>query len=310
MPFLQVTRLLDERERLSKSRVRVAAKQFTRFFARLGERRADRAFRRAVAARVKAGGPMVDLFNVPAFGEQFEIDVRSDLARRVAATGTFEPHLAQIVRTCVRPGDCAVDIGANIGFYTVLCATLAGKTGSVLAIEPMAVVAERALANVKRHGLGNVTVETCAAGDKAGSLEIEHIEGKEEFAALGAMQHAAVRKTQDRKRSIVRVERLDDILARHSLRPRFIKIDTEGSELGVLTGATLTLSIARPLLLVETSDDLLAPQGRRVGEVIGLLEGHGYRCRDAVTGQHLPASRTERFHGDIVAIPPKSDRPQ
>ncbi len=309
MRFAEVTRLLDERERTSRSAAHAVRRKVARFFTRMGERRADRQFRREVAARVQAGSAAVELFDVPAFGKQFEIDVRSDLARRVAATGTFEPHLAEIVRAVVRNGDCAVDIGANIGFYSVLCATLAGPSGRVLAIEPMAVVAERALANAKRHGLTNVTAEVCAAGEHAGSFEIEHIEGKEEYAALGDMQHAAVRRTQDRRRTTVRVERLDDLLARHQMRPSFIKIDTEGGELGVLLGAPQTLSQARPLLLVETSDDLLKPQGHRVGEVIAVLEGHGYRCRDAVTGRHIPASRTERFHGDIVATPLSGDRP-
>lgn len=303
MDWSEVTRLLDERERQSRNGALVLQRKAVRVFTRMRERRADRRYRRSAAERVQAGGPLVDLFDVPAFGGRFEIDVRSDLARRVAATGTFEPHLAQVVRAAMRPGFNAVDIGANIGFYAVLCATLAGPQGRVLAIEPMAVVARRMLANVARNGLANVAAEVCAAGERAGAFEIEHIDGKEEFAALGAMQHAAVRRTQDRQRTSVRVERLDDILARHALRPNFIKIDTEGSELGVLAGAQATLAEARPLLLVETSDDLLAPQGLRVGEVTGLLEGHGYRCRDAVTGCAMPSSRTERFHGDIVAIP-------
>lgn len=303
MRWSEVTRLLDARERLARSTSARARRAVERFFTRLAERRADRGYRRTTAERVAAGGTMTDLFPVPAFGEVFEIDIRSDLARRVAATGTFEPHLAEIVRAAVRPGDHAVDFGANVGFYTVLCGTLAGPTGRVLAVEPMAAVAERALANARRHGLANITAETCAAGEQTGVIEIEHIEGREEFAALGEMRHAAVRRTQERRRTRVAVERLDDLLARHGVRPAFVKIDTEGSELGVLSGAPCMLSEMHPLLLVETSDDLLAPQGRRVADVAALLEAHGYRCRDAVSGQPVTGTRTERFHGDIVALP-------
>jgi FkbM family methyltransferase len=304
MRWSAVTRLLDAREREARSGIGRARRAAARFIGRIAERRADRRHRRRAAAQVAAGGPTAELFSVPAFGREFEIDIRSDLARRVAATGTFEPHLAEIVRAAVRPGDHAVDIGANVGFYAVLCGALAGPAGRVLAVEPMAGVAARALANARRHGLANVVAETCAAGAEPGAMEIEHIEGREEFAALGQMRHAAVRRTQERRRTRVAVERLDDLLARHALRPAFVKIDTEGSELGVLAGAARMLAEARPLLLVETSDDLLAPQGRRVADVARLLEAHGYRCRDAATGQPVTGARTERFHGDIVALPP------
>lgn len=304
MALRELIALLDERERLAGSLPHRVQREAVRVVQRFRERRRARAHRTSAAARVAAGGPTVELYQVPDFGGAFEIDIRSDLARRVAATGGFEPHLAALVRALVQPGDHCVDIGANIGFYSVLCGSLAGPGGRVLGVEPMQVVAERARANVSRHGLTNVEIEVCAASAQTGTMEIEHVEGREEFAALGAMHHAAIaRRAEARRRTTVHVHLLDDLVQRHGLDPRFVKVDTEGGELGVLAGAPRLLAARKAAWLVETSDELLGPQGRSVAEVIGLLEGAGYRCRDAATGRPVTAGHCAGYNGDIVGLP-------
>lgn len=77
-------------------------------------------------------------------------------------------------------------------------------------------------------------------------------------------------------------ETIDNLVKLNSLSPGFIKIDTEGAELMVLKGALRTLETARPVIISELSDRLLAGFNSDTDEVLSLLEGkgYGYRCTD------------------------------
>ena len=94
-------------------------------------------------------------------------------------------------------------------------------------------------------------------------------------------------------------ETLDNLVARYDLTPGFIKIDTEGAELRVLTGALDTLQRLRPLIMSELSDRLLSGFGDSAAAVIELLDQQGYEITDVRTGVRplLP------FDGEILAIP-------
>jgi FkbM family methyltransferase len=134
----------------------------------------------------------------------------------------------------LRRGDVFVDIGANVGSYTVLAAKLGAR---VVAVEPIPATFDRLVANVRLNGLESlVTAHRVGLSDRNGSLRFttDH----------GTINHVMA-PTDNLAGTEIEVATLDSILA--GVSPALIKIDVEGHELAVLNGAGRTL--ASPSLL-------------------------------------------------------------
>ncbi|MGA9836942.1 MAG: FkbM family methyltransferase [Gemmatimonadaceae bacterium] len=150
---------------------------------------------------------------------------------------TWNPVEYEAFRAVLRPGDTAVDVGANVGAYALLFALWVGQAGHVLAFEP----APEAYAGLRRHLVlnqldGRVQSIQAAVADAV---------GKAGFVSEGShgTNHLVRRGGGDTQPLIeVPTTTIDTVCAAQRLRPRLIKIDVEGAELAVLRGARQTIS--------------------------------------------------------------------
>ena len=101
---------------------------------------------------------------VSAVGGRMGVDRKSLLGRVVAISGEWEPHVTNEFRKRLAPGDVCVDVGAHVGYYTLLASRLVGSGGHVYAFEPAPVCHRALLGNLERNGCANVTVFDVAAG--------------------------------------------------------------------------------------------------------------------------------------------------
>lgn len=179
----------------------------------------------------------------------------ADLIQRyVYYFGQWEPAISRWVRGYVRPGDVVVDVGANVGWYTLLAARLVGPTGRVIAVEASPTIAARLRENVAMNPAvaPRVTVCECAAGDRHGVVPVYLADAENTGkTSLHAASGAAAECT-------VPIRPLADILAGVELhRVRIIKIDVEGAEPQVIAGL-LPVAAGLPAgaaVLVETSEE-------------------------------------------------------
>jgi FkbM family methyltransferase len=164
------------------------------------------------------------------------------------ALALYEPEAMQSIRRLVNVGDCCIDVGANLGYYTISLANWVGPRGLVVAFEPFPgnfAILEK---NVHLNHLHNVTLEPSALSNCSGSVQL--IYGVEDqFSPTPSVGGYAVEG--DRVSVNVPSCRLDDYAAGLGKAPNFIKIDVEGAELAVLEGARRTLAVVMPILLVE-----------------------------------------------------------
>lgn len=192
---------------------------------------------RRAAARVATGEGTIR------YGVGAGLRFRGDGAIAGYLLGTSEPELQEVFARYVRPGSVVYDVGANVGFYTVLAARLAGLTGRVVAFEPFPATAEAARHNARLNGFAHVTVVESAVADAPG----------EEWLATGTGPVTS-RLTPDRSLAgrLVPVTSLDAFLASSDEPPPdFVKVDVEGAEERVLRGMRETLRRHRPLVLCE-----------------------------------------------------------
>ena len=257
------------------------------------------ATRRAVLGRLRAVLAEDPVLRLDAFGGAFALDARSHLFERVAADGDYEPDLAALCRRHLDPARDAVDVGGNVGFFTVLMAgALPGRR--VLSIEPTPGAYARLVANVARNGLSDrVVVFNGVAAEDDAARTMSVIDGLEEYASLGALVHPAVSGAVSRRVDVA-AKTVDALVDAHGLTPGFIKVDVEGAELSVLRGARETLARHRPVVLAELSRPLLAAQGATPEAVFAFFDGLGYTLSDP---SHPGARLGQRDFGDLLALP-------
>ena len=240
------------------------------------------------------------VLNVPSFGGVFQVPVASHLFARLVETGEYEPEAIKVLKEHISPDRDAIDVGANIGFFTCLLANCL-HSGRVLAAEPTPGAHKRLVANVERNDLSQkVIVFNGALADKPGTLDIEFIEDREEFSSLGGISHHSVRNDQNRKRIPVKVSTIDQLVSENGLNPGLIKIDVEGAEGLVLRGATETLKSFRPVIFAEFSRELLAAKGFKAESIVAELQATGYTVCDPFHSDYPAGSRA---FGDILAVP-------
>lgn len=220
------------------------------------------------------------MLRVPEFKGVFTVDVRSHLFARIAMDGMYEPELAEITLRHLDPDRDAIDVGANVGFYTVLIARTLAPGSRILALEPTRNALRRLRSNLARNGVDSkAVIFEGVSSDETGELTLNTIAGMEEYSSLGPLDHHAVRGKGFEAVSVA-ASTIDSLVTQHGLKPGFLKIDAEGSEHRVLRGAAATLAAFRPIILSELTDSLLRRNGSSSAEVIEFLQGHGYRIVD------------------------------
>ena len=195
-----------------------------------------------------------------------------DVGRHVLA-GSYQPGLARVFRDHLRPGMVVLDVGANIGAFTMLAASLVGPAGHVLAVEPNEGNVRVIEASRRANGFGQVAIAFCAAGPGPGPglLGLQRASSNGIAIPLAAELEAFLREPVVPSfplAAIVPPGRID-----------FIKIDVEGAEHTALLSLAPRLRQERPVIVTEFSPALL-PQVSRVGgeEYAALLLGLGYRA--------------------------------
>jgi FkbM family methyltransferase len=238
---------------------------------------------------------------VPHVDGQFEFDRRSRILRRIMIDGEYEPAFMEIVRKYIDPDRDALDVGANNGLFTVLMARLLGTGRRVLAVEPTPNALAYLRKNLLRNGCDNIVVFEGVAGNECGNALLNTIPGMEEFSSLRGDIAPVISGALPQTVQIRAVSRtLDSLVREHGLNPGFMKVDTEGAEFLVLSGAEELLSKARPVILAELVDAYLAGFGHSVGDVIALLKRFEYRVVNAASPDR-PV--TCPFSGEVLALP-------
>lgn len=155
----------------------------------------------------------------------------------------YEPYETELILRQAQNKSIIVDVGANIGYYTVLLAKKVGKKGKVFAFEPDAINFEILEKNIKANKLENVVAVKAAVGNKTGKLELYR--SKENYG-----DHRLYGKKAEIKEE-VEIVKLDEFLKNQKV--DLIKIDTQGWEPEVIEGAKKIIEENKPIIFMEYS---------------------------------------------------------
>jgi FkbM family methyltransferase len=243
-----------------------------------------------------AVGPL--LLKVEEFDGEFYIDPRSDLFARLVSYGIYEPEVASFIKRFVVKDKDAIDIGANIGFFTHLLANSCGS-GRVLACEPTINAGNLLERNIAHNHLSNVTVFRGAVSDAIGELTLSFVEGHEEYSSIGSIEHNNARDWTH-KQLTVPTKTVDALVDEYGLKPGIIKVDVEGAENLVFRGALKTLKTHRPVVVSELDHRLLGRKGTSIEAVIEMFKSVDYDVVDPYMDKWQNGVLN---HNEVLAIP-------
>jgi FkbM family methyltransferase len=281
-------------------RARIDPRRWSRFFGNpsgdLVEQVRHLRFRRLDRPRVMSWDDGLELLVVP--GQQ--------ISQAVYLSGLYEPATTAVLRKLLRKGDTFVDVGANIGLFTMIASRCVGRSGRVLAFEPSRREFTTLRYHIDHNGLENAQALQVALGSYDGTATLH----------VADAVHAGLNTIEDRfiyqgvgeaYRETVPVMRLDDVVEQHGIsRVDMIKIDVEGAEHRVIAGARQTIARHRPTLVLEITGPALAPENAGRTSIESLLSslGYDYAAIDGDTGAVRRASNLATVAENLVAARP------
>jgi FkbM family methyltransferase len=182
-------------------------------------------------------------------------------------SGHYESHLTAVFERYCTPGMTVIDVGANLGYYSLLASKLVGTTGRVIALEPNSENCRLLLSSLRLNGVTNVQLLPVAADAAAGwayySTHVGSNGGLIEDGDL--LSHPG---------TVVPTFRLDDLVDGPI---GFLKMDVEGAEGRVVQGATQTIERDRPIVTTELKEEMLRRvSDSTVADYLGYFERLGY----------------------------------
>ncbi|MFI0821370.1 FkbM family methyltransferase [Streptomyces sp. NPDC021098] len=242
------------------------------------------------------------------FGATFAVDTQDLIQRYLYLFGVWEPHMTRWLQRRLRPGDVFVDVGANIGYYSVLASRLVGPGGAVVAVEASPRFHQLLLRHARRNAGTNIRALNAAVSDRDELLTFVLASSRNMGANSIVPYDGPAESTFD-----IAARPLPDLLTDDEIaRARVIKIDVEGAEGGVVRGLLPLLDRLRPdaELTIEVTPDRMADLGESVEELLAALTSHGFHtyhlANDYAATSYPPALRRApevptRWRGPVTA---------
>ncbi|WP_260476007.1 FkbM family methyltransferase [Streptomyces sp. WAC 06783] len=225
------------------------------------------------------------------FGATFVTDTQDLIQRYIYLFGVWEPHLTRWLERRLRPGDVFVDVGANIGYYSLLASRLVGEKGAVVALEASPDFHRVLLKQAAINECGNVRAVNTAISDRDEVLTFV-LASSHNMGANSIVPYAG----EPESTFEVAAQPLSDVLSSGEIaRARVIKVDVEGAEGAVVRGLVPLLDQLRPdaELAIEVTPQRMLELGDSADELLGALRANGfhmYRLQNDYAAGRYPAA--------------------
>ncbi len=210
--------------------------------------------------------------SIELFGNKMFLKKLSFVSWKLSREGIYEETETRYVMDQIKEGQIVLDIGANIGYYTLIFANLVGKKGHVFAFEPEPDNFDLLKKNVETNNYKNTTTENLAVSNKIGNVKLY-------LCKSNAGQHKIFpSKTISDDYVNVNVTTIDEYFKLSDLYDKisFIKIDVEGAEMGVLQGMDNLLEKNRLTLLMEFNPKQMIEYNVSPQDLLNFLVSKGF----------------------------------
>jgi len=229
----------------------------------------------------KAGALVLSRTNFTAWAslhtaQRLKVDLSSSVGRSIWFRGNYEPEVESVMRRILRPGDAFIDVGSNVGYFSIVGAKMVGPQGGVHAFEPSQKICGYLRESIAANSLKNTFANAIALWSQPKTLNFA-VQKNSGFSYVVPIHPGLEGMSPD----LVPANTLDRYIDSDLKHPvRLVKIDVEGAECHVLAGMAATLEVHSPVLVVEVVDWLLSRFDNRVEDIFALLSSHDYQAYD------------------------------
>jgi FkbM family methyltransferase len=175
-------------------------------------------------------------------------DISDYVSQRIFFFGFWEPNLTRFMAETIRPGAFAVDVGANVGYFSLLMSRLVGRTGAVFSFEASPRTFARLRKNIELNDCSNVLAQNLAISDRNGEIALFDSRYGDRNTGMATTIQALGGTTS----TLVSCNTLTEALGPDLVKVSFIKIDVEGAELPILQEIIAKKDrFAKPLVVVS-----------------------------------------------------------
>ncbi len=236
-------------------------------------------------------------FEAEVDGLRMMFDLSQLIDSKIYYTGAFEPETVACVRQLLPRGGVVVDVGAQVGYLSLIMAQAVGPAGRVIAFEPSQWAVDRLNKNCWMNpNLRVQSVHAAVSNEDVEQVDIVVPNGYRLDGKVTAETQPVAMVTLDRFFEQHPTSRLD-----------LIKIDTDGWESHIIEGAMHTLREHRPALLFELGPGNLRKVGRSAEELIGTLSGLGYQFFGIDDNRPLNTIASDLHGGETVNVLARCD---
>lgn len=236
-------------------------------------------------------------------GMRIKVHLNDHVGAAIIRTGYYEIDTVRLIQRLLKPGMIFFDVGTHVGQYTLLASQPVGETGEVHGFEPDPVTYGWFVSNVKRNGLTNVRANQLALAGQPGTLALY-------LSTVSDVGSNSLRKPRHFSGEVCEVEAvtLDSYMERHRVpRVDVMKIDVEGAECEVLSGAGALLSRDdKPFMILEFEEARQLAFQSSCAKLAALLTARGYELFriDAETLEAYVPRSPDKDSFNILAVPP------
>jgi FkbM family methyltransferase len=241
---------------------------------------------------------------ISAYGARFRLRFPDDRGWEcLYMTGAYETGTSELCRKLLRPGDITFDVGANLGWYTCLFASVVGPSGCVHAFEPVPWIYEKLARNCALNGYTSaVTLNNLAIGKSEGVIELFSFKGRPHGETSGVVREGLAVASSAK----VKVITLDSYVQTLGITNiALVKVAIEGAEWDMLDGASSLLHSTRPpMWILEINTETAAAFGWSPRDLLKRLQrdyGYSFVRIVGAWGKWTSLESTEQAqHGDNI----------
>ncbi len=236
-----------------------------------------------------------DFFNLPREtvvtrkGVRWSLNLKEGIDLAIYLLGGFEPNTLQRYTQLIKPGDVILDIGANVGAHTLPLAQLAGPSGKVYSFEPTAYAFAKQSANIALNPqlAARIHPHQMMLIAKDGDPLPDAVYSSwplETASDLHGEHHGRLMTTHGSIK-----DTLDNFVRQHDIKKiNFIKLDVDGNEYDVLTGAAGVIEQYKPRIMLELAPYVYREAPEKFDDMLRLLWQMDYKLSDLETARLLP----------------------